>query len=71
LIIVIRWVCDNLWTIHMLQALCNPEGELDAAAFEKVIRGQLQLFVQVERTRLTFLLFPLEESERLAYALAV
>ncbi len=55
----------------MLQALCNQEGELDAAAFEKVIRGQLQLFVQVERTRLTFLLFPLEESERVAYALVV
>ena len=32
-----------------LQALCNASGELDAVSFERVIRRQLQLFIQVKR----------------------
>ena len=30
-----------------MQALCNASGELDAVSFERVIRRQLQLFIQV------------------------
>ena len=31
-----------------LQALCNASGELDMAGFERVMRNQIQLFIQVK-----------------------
>ena len=45
----VQLISSQLWSAYLFcrQALCNVKGELDATGFEKVIRKQLQLFIQV------------------------